>query len=78
MGIEFRWWDGQGDPADPKTGSPGVASLDVATALVGKVLSGVGGISPGTESFQINFKDGAALWFVAAGSNTLRVLIKRK
>jgi len=78
MSIEFRWWDGQGDVEDPKVGKPGVANLDVATALGGKVLSGVGGISPGTETFVLNFKDGAALWFTTAGSSTPRVLIKRK
>ena len=79
MSIQFRWWDGQGDPDDPKVGTPGVTSLDVFTALRGKAVSGVGGITPDTESFAINFNnEPAALWFTTAGGGTPRVLIRRK
>ena len=77
MSIQFRWWDGQGDPEDPKVGTPGVTSLDAYVALGGKILSGIGGISPDTETFVINFKDRAALWFTTAGG-TPKVLIRRK
>ncbi len=32
-----------------------------------KVVSGVGGVSQGTESFSIQFEDGTDIWFVTAG-----------
>jgi hypothetical protein len=76
MRIEFRWWDGQSDPHDPKTGAPAGDNHAVATALYGKVLSGIGGISSDSEVFNINFKDGGAIWFITEGS-TPRILIKK-
>jgi len=79
MTIEVRWWDGKGDPEDPKVGTPGAANLDVLTALRGKAVSGVGGITPGTDSIAFNFNnEAAALWFTTAGSGTPRLLIRRK
>src|SRR6266446_3818177 len=29
MRIQFRWWDGQGDPLDPKVGAPATDNLAV-------------------------------------------------
>jgi len=76
MRIQFRWWDGQGDPLDPKVGAPATDNLAVATALNGKVLSGIGGISSDSEVFNINFRDGGAILFITEGS-TPRVLTKK-
>jgi hypothetical protein len=77
MRIQFRWWDGQGDAHDPKVGTPAGDNRAVFAALNGKVLSGIGGISSDSEAFNINFKDGGAIWFLTEGS-TPRVLIKTK
>ena len=76
MRIQFRLWDGQGDPHDPKVGTPATDNHAVLTALYGKVLSGIGGISSDSEVFNINFKDGGAIWFITEGSTPL-VLIKK-
>jgi hypothetical protein len=58
MRIQFRWWDGQADPHDPKTGAPATDNLSVAAALNGKVLSGIGGISSDSEAFNITSRTG--------------------
>jgi hypothetical protein len=65
MGIEFKRWDGKGDPNDPKTGAPMSVTLESILALLkGKAISGVGGVSASTESFQIFLYGGPQLWFV--------------
>jgi hypothetical protein len=79
MSIEVRWWDGQGNPDDPKVGTPGVNNHEAYTVLRGKVISGVGGIIAGTESVGFNLPDGLPfLWFTTAGTGTPRILIRRK
>jgi hypothetical protein len=63
--IQFRRYDGQGDIDDPKTGSPINATPETFLALLnGRVVSGVGGVSPDSETMVINFSDGTAIWFV--------------
>ena len=65
MAIEFRRWNGTGDPHDPKVGTPMSATSDSIYALLrGKVVSGTGGWTAGTESVQIFFSDGSGLWFL--------------
>jgi len=64
MKIRFCRYD-RGDIDDPKTGSPmNVTSESLYALLSGRVVSGVGGVSAGTESVVLNFSDGTALWFV--------------
>lgn len=64
MKIEFRRYE-KGDMDDPKTGTPiNVTSESLFAVLKGRVVSGIGGVSAGTESMVINFSDGTALWFV--------------
>jgi hypothetical protein len=76
MAIQFRWWDGQGDPEDPSVGKPGVEAYGLNVALGGKPASGFGGVSEGSSTFVINFPDGSAIWFISPG--TSRVLIRSK
>jgi len=77
MQIQFRRWDGQGDPEDPKTGEPISASPQSVYAIIGgQVLSGVGGVSAGTETVVFNFQNGSALWFVTAGGPP-RILMRK-
>jgi len=64
MKIQFRRYE-NGDIDDPKTGTPmSVTSETLFPLLRGRVVSGVGGVSAGSEAVVINFSDGTALWFV--------------
>jgi hypothetical protein len=65
-----------GHPPPTTTLTPATDNHAVLTALYGKVPSGIGGISSDSEVFNINFKDGGAIWFITEGS-TPRVLIKK-
>jgi hypothetical protein len=68
MKIQFKRWDGTGDPNDPKTGTTmSVTLASVLAFLRGKVIVGGGGVFADTESFMISFRDGSIMWFVTAG-----------
>jgi hypothetical protein len=63
MQIEVRQWDG-GAMEDLKTGKPiNVSSLEIMGLLRGRTVTGVGGVSAGTESIVINLS-GYNVWFV--------------
>ena len=75
MRIQFKQWDGKGDPHDPRTGAlMGATTESLFAMLRGKVVSGVGGVSEGSESFMISFHDGPDIWFVTDGG-PVRVLL---
>ncbi len=75
MRIQFRRWDGRGNPHDPKTGTPMSATTDSLYArLHGKTVSGIGGVAPGASSFMISFQDGPDLYFETEGG-PVRILI---
>ena len=77
MKIRFRQYDGQGDIEDPKTGTPMNVTVEGFLALIrGRVVSGVGGISEGSETVVINFTDGTAIWFVTT-QGIPRLLIQK-
>ena len=64
MKIEFRGYE-KGDMDDPKTGTPiNVTSESLFALLKGRTVSGIGGVSAGTDTMVINFSDGTNLWFV--------------
>lgn len=76
MPIQIKRWDGQGDFEDPKTGELLHAAPESIYGLVaGRVVSGIGGVSTGTEAVQINFRDGSAVWFITAGGQP-RILLR--
>ncbi len=65
MKIEFRKYDGKGNPRDPKTGTRMSMTLESFLALLrGKVITGAGGISADTEVITISFSDFSQIWFI--------------
>lgn len=65
MKIQFRRYDGKGDPEDPKTGTPISITMETFLGLIkGKVIGGASGISPDTEVMTISFMDQSQIWFV--------------
>jgi hypothetical protein len=64
MKIQLKQWDGQGYIEDPKTGTNLSASPQALLTLIhGRSVTGIGGVSPNTESIVINL-EGMNLWFV--------------
>jgi hypothetical protein len=75
--IEFRQYDGKGNPDDPKTGTPMTANLESIYALIrGKTVDGLSGVTADTENIQISFSGGPMLWFVTTKGRP-RILFQR-
>jgi hypothetical protein len=63
MEIQVKLWNGQDDPDNPKTGTPGMTLDAVYEALRGRVVSAIGGVAPHTDTVSIGFTDGTNVQF---------------
>jgi len=76
MMIQVKWWDGKGDHDDPKTGTAGVTNTALYHWLLGKRVTGVGGVDTGTDTVNINISDGTIIWFTVT-NDVPRILIQK-
>ena len=74
MNIRVRKYE-SGDMDDPNVGAP-IENNAAFQLLVGRSVSGLGGVSADTERVVVNFSDGTAIWFVTS-ANVPRILIQK-